>query len=153
MNLSNGDDVAQLGTSAGSNTTINWSGHYLLTTINSVVSDGDVLTINALDGNDLINGASVTGPHFAHTNLNGGAGNDSIAGTPDNDVIDSGPGNDIVSGGGGTDTFVDSSGDDTLVEFDSTDFGLWHNAFVMGTAAVIGAGENSAVSSFSGATF
>ena len=153
LNLSNGDDVAQLGTSAGSNTTVNWAGHYVLTTINSVVGDGDVLTINALDGNDFLNGASVTGPHFAHTNLNGGAGNDSIAGTPDNDVIDSGPGNDTVSGGEGTDTYVDSSGDDTVLEFDSTDFGLWHNAFVMGTATLTGAGETLAVGSFGTATF
>ena len=153
MNLSSANDTATLGTSSsGSNTTVNWSGHYFLTAINSAVADNDVLTINAGDGNDILNGGSVTGVLWRHVNLMGGSGDDKISGTPDDDTIDSGTGNDVVSGGGGTDTFVDASGTDTLVEFGAVDFGLWHNLFAEGTATVAGTGETRAVSSFASAT-
>jgi Ca2+-binding RTX toxin-like protein len=53
------------------------------------------------NGNDRVDASSSTQP--GELDLNGGAGNDTIVGSPNADTIVAGPGNDIVDGGAGDD--------------------------------------------------
>jgi len=65
--------------------------------------------------------------------LKGGAGNDTLIGTPFNDVLDGGLGDDVFTGGLGLDVFQDAGGNNTLVETQETDMSLFGNYFVTGT--------------------
>ena len=121
------------------------------------ISDSSVATdrlrVDALGGNDFINGSGVV-PQLIwdRIDLVGGAGDDVIIGTPDDDFIDSGLGNDRVSGMGGTDTFVDAGGTDEIVESSASDFGLYGNLLVIGHAVISGTGVDRSVTGFTGAT-
>ena len=124
------DDVTVV--SAGSTTSVGWTGHYALTIGNTTTNDR--LRIEALGGNDILNAAGVVAPvQWSRIDLVGGDGDDQIIGTPADDYIDSGLGNDRVSGMGGTDTFVDAGGTDEIIESFPSDFGLYGNLLVIGT--------------------
>ena len=93
-----------------------------LTAINLLMGDGDdtvnasaqanaaiALTIDGGAGND-----TLTGSPNADT-INGGAGNDTIVGLGGVDVIDGGDGNDTITGGPGNETQLGGDGNDTFI--------------------------------------
>ena len=74
----------------------------------------DLETINAGDGNDVVD---LTSDNFVLTNgvsINGEAGNDTLWGSNGNDTIDGGTGNDSLFGGAGDDALTGGSGSDTF---------------------------------------
>ena len=75
---------------------------------------GDVLTINAGNGNDTINASTVPAGVIGLT-IDGGAGNDTITGSQGNDMLLGGDGNDTVVGGRGNDMALLGNGNDTFI--------------------------------------
>ena len=111
----------------------------------TIRAEGDTIEIRAGGGNDTLDASALTGTDRVAVVLRGEDGNDRIIGTPFADVLDGGDANDRVTGGAGRDTFVDSSGTDTLVETFNSDFGVYDNLFVVGTAAANGVDFTSGV--------
>jgi Ca2+-binding RTX toxin-like protein len=66
--------------------------------------------VNGGDGNDTIELALEQGPAIVH----GGAGDDVLDGGPEDDLLQGEEGNDTIKGGGGDDTSSGGSGDDTI---------------------------------------
>ncbi|MCL4179348.1 MAG: calcium-binding protein, partial [Verrucomicrobia bacterium] len=99
---------------------------------NSNASQTDRVVINTAGGDDRIDASGVDDADLLVLELVGGAGNDTLIGSPYADVLDSGLGNDTVTGGPGTDTFLDAGGTDTLVEAQDKDLALFGNRFVAG---------------------
>jgi Ca2+-binding RTX toxin-like protein len=98
----------------------------------------DELAVNGLDGNDSLDAAQLAAQAIALT-LDGGAGDDTIAGAKGietsrggdgNDSIDGNGGNDLASLGAGDDAFVWDPGDgsDTVEGQDGTDTMLFNGA-------------------------
>jgi len=81
----------------------------------SVVSTeaGDRVSVNGLGGDDSILGAAQQAQP-AQLTIDGGAGNDTLAGTQGDDTIVGGVGNDFVDGNRGADTALMGAGDDTF---------------------------------------
>ncbi len=127
------------------------------TITNSVVSQGDTLTIDTMDSASsasTINASGMSGPtpSAAYPQLinlveEAGRGTDTLIASPTfNDTIELGTGNDTVYGGLGQETFVAASstkGTNTLIENQNVDFGLFNNVLVMGTVLEDGGGSTS----------
>ena len=82
--------------------------------IDSIARVIDLETINAGEGNDIVD---LTSTNFVLTDavtINGGAGNDTLWGSNGDDVIDGGAGNDSLFGGAGDDTLTGGAGDDVF---------------------------------------
>ena len=82
--------------------------------INSVARVIDLETINAGEGNDIVD---LSSPNFILSSaviINGGGGNDHLWGSNGNDVIDGGSGDDSLFGGSGDDTLTGGLGSDTF---------------------------------------
>ncbi len=82
--------------------------------IDSIARVIDLETINAGEGNDIVD---LTSTNFILTNavtINGEAGNDNLWGSNGDDVIDGGAGNDSIFGGAGDDTLTGGTGSDTF---------------------------------------
>ncbi|MFO1162169.1 MAG: calcium-binding protein [Reyranellaceae bacterium] len=75
---------------------------------------GDLLVINAGNGNDTINAAGLAAGVIGLT-IDGGAGNDAIVGSQGRDTILGGDGNDTVTGGRGDDVALLGAGSDTFI--------------------------------------
>jgi Ca2+-binding RTX toxin-like protein len=88
----------------------------LASTVTIAGSEGanDRLTINTLDGNDVIN-ASGLAAGTTQLTIDGGAGNDTITGSDGADVLIGGDGNDVITGGRGNDVAFLGSGNDTFI--------------------------------------
>jgi Ca2+-binding RTX toxin-like protein len=71
----------------------------------------DRLTLNGLDGDDVIDATSLEADGIQLT-MNGGLGNDVLLGSEGNDFFNGGDGNDLAMMGAGDDTFVWNPGDD-----------------------------------------
>jgi Ca2+-binding RTX toxin-like protein len=71
----------------------------------------DRLTLSGLDGDDVINAASLEADGMQLT-VNGGRGNDQLLGSEGNDLVNGGDGNDLALMGAGDDAFVWNPGDD-----------------------------------------
>jgi Ca2+-binding RTX toxin-like protein len=74
----------------------------------------DALTVNGLDGADVINAGNLIANQIKLT-IDGGAGNDIISGSAGNDTLLGGAGDDTLSGGGGADVLTGGAGNDTFV--------------------------------------
>ncbi len=74
----------------------------------------DGLTVNGLGGNDAISAATLAAQAITLT-LDGGAGDDTIAGARGAEVAIGGDGNDSIDGNGGNDAAFLGAGDDTFV--------------------------------------
>jgi len=74
---------------------------------------GDLLTINAGNGDDTINASGVPAGVIGLT-IDGGAGNDTIIGSQGADTLIGGDGNDTVVGGRGNDVALLGNGNDTF---------------------------------------
>jgi len=82
--------------------------------IDSIARVIDLETINAGEGNDIVD---LTSTNFILTDavtINGGAGNDNLWGSNGNDTINGGAGNDTLFGGAGDDTLTGGDGDDVF---------------------------------------
>ncbi len=77
------------------------------------IVNSEALAIEALAGNDTLNGA-VGLAALTQLTLDGGAGNDAINGGDGNDLLLGGSGNDAIDGNGGTDTGLLGAGDDSF---------------------------------------
>ncbi|WP_343714259.1 calcium-binding protein [Inquilinus sp.] len=75
---------------------------------------GDVLTIDAGAGDDVIHAGAVAAGRVSLVEL-GGAGTDKLVGGAAADVLNGGAGTDAMTGGGGADRFVFSSAADSVV--------------------------------------
>ena len=113
---------------------------------NTVKSQGDTLTINALNGNNTINATGVGPPAPAARRATtrawstcisrAGSGNDTLYASPFGDTLDGGAGNDTFVGGGGHDTFIKDyvvGQINTLIEKQDADFGLTNDVLIIGT--------------------
>jgi len=81
----------------------------------SSATDGDVVTIRGMGGNDILNG------NLWRDSLDGGDGNDELYGNSGDDTLFGGAGNDTVFGADGADVFrfaAAGSGDDWLHDFE-----------------------------------
>lgn len=105
----NGNDAIQI---AGSGADYTVSGASAFVSVLSSEAQ-DQLTVNGLGGDDFISAASLS----ATVNLSqvdGGAGNDTIIGNSSANTLIGGEGNDYLIGQGGNDTLIDGSGLNTL---------------------------------------
>lgn len=122
--IDGGDDVDTLILTAGSDAFFIddvYSDHHSSLTLSSTTQGIDstarmidLETINAGDGNDVVD---LTSDNFVLTNgvtINGEAGNDTLWGSNGNDTIDGGAGNDSLFGGAGSDTLTGGTGSDTF---------------------------------------
>jgi Ca2+-binding RTX toxin-like protein len=75
--------------------------------------DVEALDVRGLGGDDSFNAAGGTGAHLAVT-VDGGAGNDQLAGAEEADTLSGGSGNDNITGGAGPDVLDGNDGDDQL---------------------------------------
>lgn len=90
---------------------------------NALAADGDILVVNANDGNDTITSPLSLLAFFTNANLrlNGGLGNDNIlgngatlTGNEGDDFLTGGANNDFMDGSAGDDTFVGGGGTDNV---------------------------------------
>lgn len=82
------------------------------------VSEITSIVVNGGDGDDTVRTARQVDLPMA---IDGGAGDDLLAGGDANDAIDGGDGNDRIFGGRGDDTLVGGSGDDKVFGLDGDD--------------------------------
>jgi Ca2+-binding RTX toxin-like protein len=75
----------------------------------------DVLAINALDGDDVINGSALAADAISFS-ADGGNGNDILIGGSGADVLSGGAGDDVLIGGPGNDTLDGGPGNNTLIQ-------------------------------------
>jgi hypothetical protein len=110
LNGTEGDDLAQI--SAFDNGTRIGAVMGLAPFVNIIGAEGtnDILTVNALGGNDTVDASSLPA-NLIGLSINGGAGNDTILGSQGGDLVNGGPGDDVVQMGDGNDTFVWNPGD------------------------------------------
>jgi Ca2+-binding RTX toxin-like protein len=90
---------------------------------------GDSLTVNALDGADVVDASTLAAGASALT-LEGGAANDVLTGSPGADLVDGGAGADVARLGDGDDTFRwdPGEGDDVVEGQGGTDRMLFNGA-------------------------
>ena len=74
----------------------------------------DELVVRGLGGNDALSAPLLAAQAIALT-LDGGAGDDTIAGSQGSDLLLGGDGNDTIDGNGGADRALLGAGDDTFV--------------------------------------
>src|SRR5262245_50559029 len=106
-NTAAGDHIIVTGDAGGV------SVHGLPATVNifSPEQANDRLTVNGLDGDDVINASSLEADGIQLT-MNGGRGADLFRGSQGDDLINGGDGDDVAFMGAGDDTFVWNPGDD-----------------------------------------
>ena len=81
------------------------------------------LRIEGGDGNDVIDIRQLTGLSNASIVVMGGAGNDTLLGSPMNDQLQGGEGDDYLEGFAGDDNLIGGAGADTYVYADDADLG------------------------------
>nr|WP_298681826.1 calcium-binding protein [uncultured Dongia sp.] len=110
-NATNGDD-AILVSAIGDN--INVFGLHAQIIVEHAEAAADRLTINALDGDDVIDATGVPAGKIGLT-LDGGAGDDVLIGGDGDDTLMGGAGDDVLIGGNGQDTLIGGGGDDVFI--------------------------------------
>ena len=75
----------------------------------------DTLTVNALGGSDTVDASTLAATVFKQLTVDGGDGNDTIAGSQGADVLVGGAGNDSVDGNQGSDVALLGDGNDSFV--------------------------------------
>ncbi len=123
-----GDDAFGAAGDAGG---VNVFGLHTAVNIFSPEQANDRLTLNGLDGDDVINASSLEADAMQLT-MNGGRGEDVILGGEGNDLVNGGDGDDLAVMGAGDDAFVWNPGDDndTLEGEDGFDRMLFNGAVI-----------------------
>jgi Ca2+-binding RTX toxin-like protein len=110
VDATNGDDVVVVN---GSGTDASVQGLAAQVTLTGAFNAQDRLTINALDGDDVVEATSLTADAVQLT-ANGGNGADILIGGDGNDILNGNAGDDVLIGGPGFDT-LDGGPDDNVV--------------------------------------
>ena len=110
LNGTDGDDAGVIGSFDNGVSVSASLGSFPIVSITGAEVANDTLTLNALGGNDAVDGASLSAGLIGLV-LNGGAGNDTLVSGSGNDIVNGGTGNDALFGGAGDDTFPWSPGD------------------------------------------
>jgi Ca2+-binding RTX toxin-like protein len=79
----------------------------------SGVADLSTVQVSMGDGDDTVD-ASAQASTAVELTIRGGAGDDTLTGSPNADLMDGGAGNDVAVGGKGADTFIGRDGNDTF---------------------------------------
>jgi Ca2+-binding RTX toxin-like protein len=108
----NGDDVVSV---EGSNGSARVTGLSAVVSITGAEPTNDTLTIDALDGDDVVE-ASVLAANAIKFTADGGNGDDILVGGVGDDVLAGGAGDDILIGGPGLDSLDGGSGDNILFQ-------------------------------------
>jgi Ca2+-binding RTX toxin-like protein len=111
VNATNGNDTVGIG---GDSSGVTVSGLAAQVAIQHQ-EPSDKLTINGLDGNDVISAAALAAQAIDLT-LDGGAGNDSLVGGAGNDTLFGRDGDDLLIGGPGQDILDGGTGTNTLIQ-------------------------------------
>jgi Ca2+-binding RTX toxin-like protein len=112
VDATNGDDAVVVSGGPGS---VQASGLPALVSVSGATAGSDRLTVNALDGSDVIDASSVPATSALLT-LNGGEGDDVVIGGAGDDVLTGGGGDDVLLGGPGNDTIDGAPGDDVVIQ-------------------------------------
>jgi Ca2+-binding RTX toxin-like protein len=139
-NTAAGDHIIVTGDAGGV------SVHGLPATVNifSPEQANDRLTVNGLDGDDVINASSLEADGIQLT-MNGGRGADLFRGSQGNDLINGGDGDDVAFMGAGNDTFVWNPGDDNdrVEGQDGMDTLLFNGAVIAEEVTISANGERA----------
>jgi Ca2+-binding RTX toxin-like protein len=112
VQATNGDDsVVVAGDAAGVST----RGLAAQVNLTGAEAANDRLTINALAGDDVVEGSGLVAGAVGFT-ADGGAGGDALIGGAGDDVLRGGAGDDVLIGGGGTDVLDGGGGDDVVIQ-------------------------------------
>jgi Ca2+-binding RTX toxin-like protein len=112
VQATNGDDaVVASGNAAGVST----SGLAAQVNIAGAAAASDRLTINALAGDDVVEGSDLQVGAIGFI-ADGGDGNDVLIGGDGDDVLRGGPGDDVLIGGDGTDVLDGGPGDNVVIQ-------------------------------------
>ncbi len=103
------DYVAAPGYLSGVETINGTDGNDIIMLAAGYTADGGTVTLNGGDGDDALAGSN------AGDILNGGEGNDLLSGLGGADTLNGGGGNDEIWGGAGNDTINGGAGDDTIL--------------------------------------
>jgi Ca2+-binding RTX toxin-like protein len=101
-------------TAVGSNGAASVTGLAATVNITNAEPANDALAINTLDGDDSIDATGLAASAVKLT-LDGGNGNDRLAGGPGVETLRGGDGDDTIDGNGGNDLALLGAGDDTFV--------------------------------------
>jgi Ca2+-binding RTX toxin-like protein len=112
VNATNGDDVASV---AGAGTSVQVSGLAARVSVTGGVAGSDRLTVNGLQGDDVLDASSLAANTLLLT-LSGGDGNDIVLGGDGNDTLLGGAGDDVLLGGPGNDVIDGAPGDDIVIQ-------------------------------------
>src|SRR4051812_4849458 len=112
VNATNGDDVVSVtGTAASTEA----GGLAARVTLLGATAGSDRLTVQALDGADVVD-ASTVAADAALLTLDGGNGDDVLLGGLGNDTLLGGAGDDVLIGGPGADTLDGGTGDNVILD-------------------------------------
>ncbi len=112
VNATNGDDVATI---AGAGTSAQVTGLAAQVSVTGASAATDRLTVNALAGDDVLDGSGVAAGSILLT-LDGGDGDDVLIGGAGADVIRGGAGDDVLIGGPGADILDGGTGDNVVID-------------------------------------
>lgn len=112
VNATNQADVVAVGSDASGVTV---AGLFSTVKIRNTEPANDVLTINLLDGDDVLE-ASRLSAGVVQLKADGGAGNDVLIGSDGNDVLAGGAGDDVLIGGAGQDVLDGGSGNNVVIQ-------------------------------------
>ncbi|AMV40907.1 calcium-binding protein [Planctomyces sp. SH-PL62] len=112
VNGGNGDDVILASGDAAGTTVL---GLAATVNITGAEAGNDVLQINALAGDDVVDGTGLAANAIGLT-ADGGDGDDVLLGGAGNDVLLGGPGDDVLIGGPGLDVLDGGPGDNVVIQ-------------------------------------
>jgi Ca2+-binding RTX toxin-like protein len=112
VNATNGNDVAVV---AGQNGDLQVADLATAVSVTHADPGIDRLTVNTLDGDDVVDASGVAAGSMLLT-LDGGRGDDVLVGGNGDDVLLGGEGDDVLLGGPGTDTLDGGPGDNILIQ-------------------------------------
>jgi Ca2+-binding RTX toxin-like protein len=108
----NDDDVVVVAGDASGVSVFGLAAQVNMTTLDTSLAVADRITINALDGDDVIEASNLS----LGSVQNGGNGNDILVGGSGNDTLIGGAGDDVLIGGDGTDVLDGGAGDNTVIQ-------------------------------------
>jgi Ca2+-binding RTX toxin-like protein len=111
----NGTDHRDVVRISGSGGSVLVKGLAATVAISGAEVPGDTLAINALGGNDLVDGTRLAADAIVF-HADGGTGNDVLLGGDGNDTLEGGDGNDTLIGGPGVDVLDGGAGNNVVVQ-------------------------------------